>query len=228
MSNEPDVSVVVVGWRGAEHLRRCLESVIRAKPPRLLVVLNGKACRSMRDWAGIFMPDVFVEMPHDSGENVVVSEAVRLGLEAAEFTLIVEDDVLIAPDCLDYVRWAKERYRDDPKVATITAEGMISNHVPWGRPVWHSATRSRVFHRTAWGTWRHKRGMLGSWPGKDSLSWATMLRDHYITQGFHTIQPAVGRATNNRFDYDDPDPAKLHTPVWTGPFVMPEGVWQEA
>jgi hypothetical protein len=77
--------------------------------------------------------------------------------------IVVEDDVLTAPDFLAFVNHGLQRYKDEPKVFTIGAFN-LPILAPKGYP--YDAFYSYRFMCWGWGTWKN-RWEKGDWSVKD-------------------------------------------------------------
>src|SRR5205085_4047904 len=58
------------------------------------------------------------------GDNIysAIDDAFRF----ADYVILLEDDVVPAPDCLRYFEWARRRYRDDPQVFSVSAYSRLT------------------------------------------------------------------------------------------------------
>ncbi|MEP6767385.1 MAG: glycosyltransferase family 2 protein [Acidobacteriota bacterium] len=101
MSSTPDLSAVVVHYRGEEHLRECLQALRAAGgggPVETILVDNGGSpamATVLRDHP---------EVRHvPAGGNVGFARGCRLGAEAARASTVVfvNDDAAVEPDALD-------------------------------------------------------------------------------------------------------------------------------
>ncbi len=106
MSSIPDLSVVVVHYRGEEHLRECLQSLRGAAggaQVETILVDNGGSARTdavLRDH-----PEVRAVR---AGGNVGFARGCRLGAEAARAPtlLFINDDAAVEPDALEMLAGA--------------------------------------------------------------------------------------------------------------------------
>jgi hypothetical protein len=94
------------------------------------------------------------------------------GFRHADFVVHVEDDVLCAPDALRYFEWCRDRFREDPRVFSVTAYNR--SEAPPPPSDWHRVRLRHWFHPLACATWRDRwhrfRGRLHCAPeGWDAL-----------------------------------------------------------
>jgi hypothetical protein len=54
-------------------------------------------------------------------------QAVEVGFTQADYVILVEDDIVLAPDALEYFEWARDAYQNDPEVFTVSAYGDIGH-----------------------------------------------------------------------------------------------------
>jgi GT2 family glycosyltransferase len=105
MSDFPSVAVVVVNWNGLRDTRECLRSLQAATYPnfRVIVVDNGSegddAAEIRREFGG------FAEVI-ETGENLGFAGGANAGIrralaEGAEYVLLLNNDVVVAPGFLE-------------------------------------------------------------------------------------------------------------------------------
>lgn len=124
----------------------------------------------------------------------------------AEYATFVEDDILPAPDFLEFHRWARGRYRGDSGVSSAAAYHRRPDPCP---PADHYAVRRRVgFHGWGCGSWRDRLGArLGDF--RDDLSWDTAMDRQFRAAGLVEVHPLLSRVQNiglaSSFRLDEPD-----------------------
>jgi hypothetical protein len=86
--------------------------------------------------------------------------AMQTGFRLADFVILAEEDTPVSTDVLEYFAWARERYRNVPRVRAICAHQI-------GQPLGdaHDVMRSKHFSPVVWGTWVDV--------------WRTFFRDHW-------------------------------------------------
>lgn len=137
------------------------------------------------------------------GCNGNIRSALDHGFKKSRFTLVIEDDVVIANDAIYYTRWAAEKYESDPDIMTV---GLWRHPRGWrpqtGLPMPEAEEqlvgRSQFF--TCWGrgTWRDRWEQISErWTtggDADKTSW-----DHSVSGtlfGRKEIMPKISRAIN--------------------------------
>lgn len=112
------------------------------------------------------------------------------------FVLHVEDDILLAPDALDYFAWAANTYRDDQAIFSVTA---YNRNDTVSRQDWYTVGRRKWFHAWGWGTWPDRWPVLRrllALKSEQNLTW-----DCYVNAGvehydLREIYPALSRCQN--------------------------------
>ena len=100
--DNPDISVVIVGWNAKHYLELCLESLMSARPRRsmeIIVVDNASSDGSPEMILARF-PDVQLIQSRDNlgfakGNNLALSQA------RGRYIALVNPDVIVFPGCLD-------------------------------------------------------------------------------------------------------------------------------
>jgi len=131
----PRVAVVVVNWNNLQDTVRCLESLLRSDYPafQAIVVDNGSSGDDVARLRERFGETVQViplgrNLGFAGGCNVGIQEALAQG---ADYVLLLNNDALVAPDCLrELVRAA--RARPDaaalcPKIYHLDRPGVIQS-----------------------------------------------------------------------------------------------------
>lgn len=90
-------------------------------------------------------------------QRVGIKENMRLALargfdEGAGFVCHLEDDFVLAPDAIRYMRWGADRYRDDPDTFAVCA---FAQGLPTADRL-HAAYRRQWFSPQVWGTWHDR------------------------------------------------------------------------
>lgn len=125
---------------------------------------------------------------------------IKQALDAAwetedDFVLLIEDDIIVTPDALKYVKWAKDAYRRDQSVRTI---GLYRQFEGEAEIDVFGVERKQFFTCWGWGTWKDRwQEISENWTtGDDShdTSWDVVmsagLGDRY------EIVPKLSRANN--------------------------------
>ncbi|HXP89748.1 MAG TPA: glycosyltransferase [Fibrobacteria bacterium] len=153
-----------------------------------------KALFDSVDW----MPVVRTINPRRLGCRGNVLGTIDRAFEFADRAVVLEDDIVPAPDFLSYLLWGLDRFRDDQGVFDIAAYRRLSEEPPRGDA--HLANRVSWFTPWGWATWKDRwtrfRDMVpipadapdswGSWACRWSVEIAKL----------QEIRPLVGRAQN--------------------------------
>lgn len=137
------------------------------------------------------------------GCNYNVKQALELAWDdSPDFVIMIEDDIVISDDALEYIEWAAEKYKDDPSVRSIGLWGHDDGIGNPGSPVsekdYGMAMRQNYFTCWGWGTWRDRYDEMNeTWTtGDDShdTSWDVIVSSHLGERV--EILPAISRAYN--------------------------------
>lgn len=88
-------------------------------------------------------------------------QAVETGFTQGDFVILIEDDIVFAPDALEYFEWARTTYAHDPNVFTVSAYGDIG-HSPNATATLNSPQEDYVVARRShftpwgWGIWANR------------------------------------------------------------------------
>lgn len=143
MNATPKTAIVVLNWNGKADTLACLDSLRQMDYPahRVIVVDNGSsddsvaAIREAHPWVHLI----------ENGANLGFAGGNNVGIRAAletdtEFVMLLNNDTLIAPDCIDHLVEAAQAHRD---VGILGARifYMESPDVVWfDRAVWNRET----------------------------------------------------------------------------------------
>jgi hypothetical protein len=162
-----EVPIILFAYRRPRHLERTLASLRRARVPLIHCFSDGPQTaeaepsvaavrRILRavDWCQV----VLVERPRNLGLGRSVREGVTSVLEQHDAVIVFEDDLVCAPGTYDYLVAALERYRDEPRVMSVTGwtHPRVTPRDVGGLPYFDGRTECLV-----WGTWRR------AWQGMD-------------------------------------------------------------
>ena len=134
------------------------------------------------------------------GCNYNVRRALELAWEDnPDFVLMIEDDIIISDDALQYIEWAAEKYKDDYSVHTIGLWGHDNQpSLPISPKDYGKVMRQNYFTCWGWGTWRDRWGeMFATWTtGSDhrDTSWDVVISKHLGEMD--EILPVISRAYN--------------------------------
>src|SRR5262245_11435025 len=116
---EPRAAVAVVHWGSRVHTLACLQSIARSSlvPNPLVVIDNGTGSLRSDDIESVAPRAILVRLPENLGFSGGSNIAIRRALaEGADLVLLLNNDAVLAPDCLaELVRVAQTV----PRVAAV-------------------------------------------------------------------------------------------------------------
>jgi hypothetical protein len=127
-----------------------------------------------------------------AGCNDSIYTCMRYGFEVmqSEFHLHFEDDTVPTRDALLWFSWARDKYRHDPAVFTVSGYQQKSSG-----DATTCGTR-RWFTPWGWGTWIDRwLEMAPQWTGKDGPSWDIIVNNHIRGTRWEAF-PTVSRIQN--------------------------------
>jgi len=126
------------------------------------------------------------------GCNRAILGALLYGFDelGGEYHVHLEDDTVPCRDALRWFAWARDAYRDDPAVFSVSGYQRVSS----GR-VAESGLR-RWFTPWGWATWRDRfDGIRDGWSRHDDISWDVVV-NHRLRAGRYEAFPTVSRIQN--------------------------------
>ncbi len=180
----------------------------------------------------------------DFAEKRLVFNAERIGYNGnteatlahafalTDYVVYMEDDLIPAPDTLEYFEWAAD-FKADPKLFSISGYNRL-DRAPDG-PLWHVARDRMWFVPWGWATWDDRwdrvRGRLNSVPEWTADTW--LIERVILPDRLHELYPVVGRVQNlglvsSLHDWVTPEfvREKHTTPFWAGDVDVPSGNWR--
>lgn len=169
----------VIAWNRPYYLQLVLESLQRAKNIDKYTVLfffepgcasnvalaqNFTGCKEKR----IVINDVRL------GCHANKKKAMQAGFALSDFVILVEDDIVLAEDALQYFEQMCDEYATDDDVFTVTAYSPRCNRESGETcmPIenFYRTMRRQWYHPWAWGTWRNRWNELQQqkWTGRDT------------------------------------------------------------
>jgi len=160
-----DTPVLIVAWNRPEHARRLVDSLRQFRPNRVWVSVDGPrdfseelavqqtraAILESLDW-----PCEIRTQFHDLnlGCRLGVASAIDWFFSQVAEGIILEDDLVLGTDSLPFLQEMLVRYRDDPKILSISADNSLavtpqdgSSYFFLGFPhVWGWATWKRAWN----------------------------------------------------------------------------------
>lgn len=212
-ANQPPVLFLV--FNRPDTTARVFEAIRAARPRQLFVAADGpragreceaERCRQVRaiatavDWPcevrTLFRPD-------NLGCKRAVSSAIDWFFEQVSEGIVIEDDCLPDPSFFAYCSELLARYREDPRVMSISGDNFISGH--W-RPA-ESYYFSVFTHIWGWASWRrawaHYDVGMSDWPSqRDAGLLQRVFPDSRRSQAhWTTVMDRVSRGEIDTWDY---------------------------
>lgn len=147
-TSDVHVAVSVLHWGDRTDTLRCLASVAASarRPAWLFVLDNGTGALAAADVAAAAPDATLLHTPENlgfaGGHNLVIRRALAAG---ATHVLLLNNDAVVEPDCLDELL----RVADAPRVAAVGAKVLAAGDrgrlwIAWGRVTWRAALVERV------------------------------------------------------------------------------------
>lgn len=210
---ELSTPVVLLAFNRPAQTRRVFAEIRAARPRRLLIVVDGPrpgrpsdvdACAAVRDV--LQQVDWECDVVRDYAErNMGCKQRVISGLNHAferfEEAIILEDDCLPHPTFFRYCSELLDRYRNDSRVMTITANNLGTKGVG-GDYSYHFSVRNQVWGWATWRrAWRHFDPELRLWNQLRETPWLNeLLTDDAEVANWRST---FDRATRSDFDVWD-------------------------
>jgi glycosyltransferase involved in cell wall biosynthesis len=204
------INIAISAYNRPEYLQRCISALYGAKgfstdKYDIFCVMDcfedGSFNNNVLD---VFFYNRLV--PHITPKKLGCNYTIKKALEMAwadnpDFVLMLEDDIIISDDALQYIEWAANKYKDDGSVRTI---GLWGHDDGWklGSPLPDNESgkvmRQNYFTCWGWGTWKDRwKEMNTNWTtGNDShdTSWDVIVSSHLGDRV--EILPSLSRAYN--------------------------------
>jgi len=202
------INIAISAYNRPEYSQRSIAAIFGAKGfnPQKYRIFCAMDCHKdgsfNRDVYNIYeffgiIPDVAEQK---RGCNYNVKRALELAWEDnPDFVLMIEDDIIISDDSLQYIEWAADKYKNDHSVHTIGLWGHDKGpSLPVSEKDYGKVMRQTYFTCWGWGTWKDRwKEMLATWTtGDDSheTSWDVIVSSHLGEMV--EILPAISRAYN--------------------------------
>lgn len=134
------------------------------------------------------------------GCNTNIYQCLAIGFSKNDYHIHFEDDTIPGKDCLKYFEWAKEQYRNNSRVFTISGYVNSNNKTEHYYPI--NKKINTVFYRqwfTPWGwaTWKDRFSeMKSAWDFQGvNGSWDATI-NHEVRRDRYEIVPTVSRIQN--------------------------------
>lgn len=145
---------------------------------------------------------VVIQNDFHCGCNKSTLHALAEGFKVSDYVIHVEEDVVLAPDALEFFEWAKRAAGVFSVGAWKHDLGDVERQTPVlarDDPRNWQVTTARNFHIWGWATWRHTfEWMVPRWSRESDqkLSWDTKISQDMKAAGCVELVPLVSRATN--------------------------------
>lgn len=172
--------VVVFGYNRADHLRQALEALSQAddaKETSLWIFCDGPkpgqdparvlATRSVaRDlqWEGLFTSVTVVVAEENKGLARSVIGGVSLVLDGAPSVIVLEDDLIVAPDFLRFMNDCLKFYRHEAKIGTVAGFCPLKGPPPGYAHDVYAVPRNCS---KGWGIWKERWNEI-DWEARDA------------------------------------------------------------
>jgi hypothetical protein len=192
--------IVLTAWRRPDYLRQTLEALSACEgfAHETLIALDGDPdprCRDVVYGWGKWEAHLLESRTH-LGCNLNTHRALQVGFDAfdgTEYVIFLEEDHVLTPDALNMFAWARDAYRDDPDIFTVSSFAMGP-----GDP---SKFHRRPFFSPAgaWATWADRWADMDEWwmrnQHQETFPWDTWLNRN-VLNGRHEIGPHLSRCRN--------------------------------
>ena len=124
------------------------------------------------------------------GSSRNTAAALADGFARSSYVILSEDDIEFARDALLFYEWARDRYRDDPGVSTVTPYNR--QYAPVPHELHHKVERRPWFHGITFATWDDRFEIFD---GKivEPSGWDGLLQGMFLGRGMEEIYPVLGR-----------------------------------
>jgi len=138
--------------------------------------------------------------PRRYGCNTNIFQCLAIGFSKNDYHIHFEDDTIPGKDCLKYFEWARERYKDDKTIFTISgyvnSDNKTEHYYPPSDDI-SLVERRSWFTPWGWATWKDRfKDMENVWDFAGARgSWDATV-NHVARNGRGEIFPAVSRVQN--------------------------------
>jgi len=151
-----------------------------------------------------------------------------------DYAILLDEDILLAPDALEYHAWAANCYCDNPNVMSVA----VLNREDPGPDDYFTARKRNYFAVWGAGFWRSRwQGVIRDMALSTTSGWDVTLADYVIAHGLQEVYPVLGRMQNigaisslHSATWFTPEwhKANHHVEVWAGDGrEIGAGEWRE-
>lgn len=180
MSEAP---VLLIGFNRPDRLERLIESIREHRPSSVRIAIDGPRTSVPDEAAAVeatakvaalvdWTSDVVVHR-HETNQGITIAIPWAVSWVLGEFTkaVIIEDDVSVGPQFLDFANRALDRWSDDTSTFAVSGYNIVpESHLSRSQS---AARYSHMVHSYAWATWRRAWEHYDAdmaWFGQQSLS----------------------------------------------------------
>jgi len=142
-------ALIIFAWRRPEHLERCLEAVKRNRLIPTYIFLDGGYTKEVFDVAENNMTGNCIVAWNE--EHLGLTKSIFKGIERAfnlyDSVIVLEDDILIADNFIEYMLEGLEYYKDKKDIGTLTGYNYIEHNEVYG---------AKRFTGWGWATWKDR------------------------------------------------------------------------
>ena len=235
MAYQPVISIAT--YRRYKYTKQVLQHLAECKGiDKYMVLVNCEpGFPDIADMAKNFpglKTDVVVH-PEKLGCNRNIYFSLERGFAQSDYVIMVEDDILLAKDALEFFEYCRTNYEDNPYVYTVAAY----NQFECEPEQHHTLYRLKWFTPWGWATWKSRweeaGGMKTSWDWEAKrASWDATL-NHFLRKDRVEIRPRLGRSQNIGGEMGtwvpNPEWHAIHqlNKHWAGACNIQDGNWLE-
>lgn len=201
--------VTLIFWKRPQYAQRVLEHLSRCKGIEnyeLIIQIDGPPNSKIHHLcAAINFAQKDIQFSHaNMGCNVTTKKVLHRGFERSDYVIHVEEDVILAPDALQFFEWAKQ-FGSEKDLLNIAAlrhpNGWLREHgaFPNGQQIECKVQREGGFSCWGWATWKDRWiEMEKRWTtGTDrALSWDIVIDSLRREWNKCQLMPHVSRVLN--------------------------------
>lgn len=153
-------------WNRYEYTKKVFNALLENPEIKdyLVLMFIEPGCQEVIDLAQNFLgqhPNTEIIVNQERlGCQKNIYQAVSVGFERSDFHIHLEDDILPAKDMLRYFEWAKERYKENKNIFTVTAFNriLLTEYCQLKKKLklCTEVKRRQWFHPWGWATWKDR------------------------------------------------------------------------
>ena len=204
-----DKVITLLFWKRPKYVRQVLDHLSQCRgidAYHLVVHLDGPANKAVRELCHAikFAPHETRQFHQNHGCNQCTRTVLRRGFDLSDYVIHVEEDVLLAPDALQYFEWARQ-FGPDKTLLNVSGirhpTGWLfeHGHFPDGQAIEQKAKRSGGFTCWGWATWKDRWQELDKiWSTEPDrkLSWDVRIEQYRRQHKLAELMPLVSRVQN--------------------------------